>query len=231
PMAGQASSSSSSGGGSNGGASNDGDREIFRELMTVYLQKSASSNVRFQAASNGSYYRHAQQKQQNGKSSNSPLMQELSSAVIGLTSDYELRYREKLNDLRSNWVIDANCPRDSFRQVLDNVFVDNCNWGRVVTIFVFGSMFLSQCQRQGISGVTAAEVCDWSVEYVDKRVLQWINQNGGWLGLIRFYNDGESGGLGNGPNNNNNDSGVLTRLLTVAGAGLAIASLTSFLRA
>lgn len=199
----------------------ESDRAIMFDLMTEYLQ-----------------HRHPKQQQQqrqNGKRP-SPLIDDLKSAVLGLTNDYEQRYSRQLEDLRSNWIIDPSYPRESFKQVLDSVFVDDCNWGRFVTIFVFASLFMRQCQRQGVD-MAPADLCDWAADYVvQTSVLAWIKRNDGWLGLIRFYKDGDNGsgagqpgatGAANGPN----DGGVLTRLLTVAGAGLAIVGLTSFLRA
>ncbi|PAA68198.1 hypothetical protein BOX15_Mlig019434g1, partial [Macrostomum lignano] len=157
-----------------------------------------------------------------------PMMSDLLRCLLTLTKDYEQRYRKPLTELCNTWMMDAEHPRQSFEQVLDTMLADGCNWGRVVTMFIFVGMFMDKCTSQGVP-VSAGDVAGWTVDYLVTKVAPWIHSNGDWVGLIRFCGTGDATGAQQRAEADEQQSRMFRRVLTVGAAGLVMLGLTSLL--
>ncbi|PAA61357.1 hypothetical protein BOX15_Mlig016911g1 [Macrostomum lignano] len=156
--------------------------------------------------------------------SRDPLTDEVLKALLALTDEYEAKFKSQLGELAASWNVGRDNPRSSFIEVLDTVFLDGCNWGRVVTVFIFIGLFVRKCQSAGSTvSVSVDDVIDWSAAYLRDRLGQWISEHEGWLGLVHFYRDGDPAGQ------LATEGRMFKRLLTVAGASLALLSLGSLL--
>uniref|UniRef100_A0AAY4C3D6 Apoptosis regulator Bcl-2 family BH4 domain-containing protein n=1 Tax=Denticeps clupeoides TaxID=299321 RepID=A0AAY4C3D6_9TELE len=70
--------------------------------------------------------------------------------------------------------------RGTFSAVVEELFRDGVNWGRVVAFFEFGgAVCVESVGRQASPQVE--NVTQWMTEYLDGPLRVWIEDNGGWV--------------------------------------------------
>ncbi|KAJ7311075.1 hypothetical protein JRQ81_006673 [Phrynocephalus forsythii] len=70
-----------------------------------------------------------------------------------------------------------------FRQVMDEEFADgNTNWGRILTIFVFGGILAEKLQGQGVplEEKNLEQIAHFIAKYIIRTKAKWISEHGGW---------------------------------------------------
>lgn len=81
----------------------------------------------------------------------------------------------------------SRCPDEisqSFVKVLENIFSDNViNWGRIAILFTFAGQLAVYCDRHETQE-QADLVVFWLAEFVNTRLLKWIENNGGWVSSL-----------------------------------------------
>jgi hypothetical protein len=61
------------------------------------------------------------------------------------------------------------------------MFADNViNWGRIAVLFTFAGHIALYCNRHD-SQEDADLVVLWLTEFVNRKLLKWIQNNGGWV--------------------------------------------------
>ncbi|XP_078097493.1 bcl-2-like protein 10 [Mustelus asterias] len=112
----------------------------------------------------------------------------------------------------------ATAAADFLRRVVEEMSADEkMNWGRVVSIFAFAGVLGRHLRDSGIvmspeAGPSPADSLAESVaNYLGKERREWIEQNGGWEGFLRFF----------GSDDHWQESTVRNMLITVAGFGIA----------
>jgi hypothetical protein len=91
----------------------------------------------------------------------------------------------KHGELFANMMRTISCSSDdiseSFLKIVEAMFADNIiNWGRIAILFTFAGHLALYCDRHGSHG-DADLVVLWLTEFVNKRLLKWIQNNGGWV--------------------------------------------------
>lgn len=66
-----------------------------------------------------------------------------------------------------------------FSGVLNQLFADGINWGRIVGMFFFAAEFARQHVVAGQSDVVR-DIVDWTASYADQEVADWVDEKGGW---------------------------------------------------
>ncbi|XP_078386362.1 bcl-2-like protein 10 [Cetorhinus maximus] len=129
-----------------------------------------------------------------------------SAAAVGLG-------REETDTARA-----AVAAADFLRRVVEEMSADEkMNWGRVVSIFAFAGVLCRHLRDSGIAmspeaGPSPVDSLAESVaNYLGKERREWIEQNGGWEGFLRFF----------GSDDHWQESTVRNMLITVAGFGIA----------
>ncbi|XP_059808761.1 bcl-2-like protein 10 [Hypanus sabinus] len=104
------------------------------------------------------------------------------------------------------------------RRVVEEMSADEkMNWGRVVSIFAFAGVLCRHLRDSGLvmcpeAGPGPLDTLAESVaNYLGKERREWIEQNGGWDGFLRFFSREEHW----------QESTVRNMLITVAGFGIA----------
>ncbi|XP_066502930.1 apoptosis regulator Bcl-2a [Hoplias malabaricus] len=75
----------------------------------------------------------------------------------------------------------------SFVAVVEELFGDGVNWGRVVAFFEFGgTLCVESMNREMASQVE--HIAHWMTDYLNGPLLQgWIRDNGGWDSFVEIY--------------------------------------------
>ncbi|XP_072134307.1 bcl-2-like protein 10 [Mobula birostris] len=112
----------------------------------------------------------------------------------------------------------AAAAANFLRRVVEEMSADEkMNWGRVVSIFAFAGVLCRHLRDSGVvmcpeAGPGPLDTLAESVaNYLGKERREWIEQNGGWDGFLRFFSRDEHW----------QESTVRNMLITVAGFGIA----------
>lgn len=101
-------------------------------------------------------------------------------------NEFELRYAQAFSDLSSQLHITPATAYHSFESVMDEVFRDGVNWGRVVGLFVFGGALCVECVEKEMSALVG-RIVDWMTVYLDEHIQPWIQSHGGWDHFAQIF--------------------------------------------
>ncbi|XP_046882631.1 bcl-2-like protein 1 [Hypomesus transpacificus] len=101
------------------------------------------------------------------------------AALRDSADEFELRYTRAFNDLSSQLHITPATAYHSFESVMNEVFRDGVNWGRVVGLFAFGGALCAECVEKDMSHLVV-RIADWMTTYLDKHIQPWVQRQGGW---------------------------------------------------
>ena len=80
----------------------------------------------------------------------------------------------------------SDSAEDSFRQISEEVLrEENMNWGRVVSLFVYGGRVAEEFWRKREEH-RVVEVEEWLTDCVGQRE-EWIESKGGWVRFILSF--------------------------------------------
>ncbi|XP_029910851.1 bcl-2-like protein 1 [Myripristis murdjan] len=126
----------------------------------------------------------------------SPLRRERSASTTSLdavkealrdsANEFELRYARAFNDLHDQLHITPATAYQSFESVMDEVFRDGVNWGRVVGLFAFGGALCVECVEKEMSPLVS-RIAEWMTVYLDNHIQPWIHSQGGWERFAEIY--------------------------------------------
>lgn len=105
-------------------------------------------------------------------------------------NEFELRYTCAFSDLHNQLHITPATAYQSFENVMDEVFRDGVNWGRIVGLFAFGGALCVECVEKEMSPLVG-RIIEWMTVYLDNHIQPWIQSQGGWVSLsaIQHFND------------------------------------------
>lgn len=101
-------------------------------------------------------------------------------ALRDTANEFELRYARAFNDLHSQLHITPATAYQSFENVMDEVFRDGVNWGRIVGLFAFGGALCVECVEKEMSPLVG-RIIEWMTVYLDNHIQPWIQSQGGWV--------------------------------------------------
>lgn len=102
------------------------------------------------------------------------------AALRDSANEFELLYTQAFSDLSSQLDITPDTAYHSFKSVMDEVFKDGVNWGRVVGLFAFGGVLCVDCVEKDMSELVS-RIADWMTTYLDEHIGPWIQSQGGWV--------------------------------------------------
>ncbi|XP_010880218.1 bcl-2-like protein 1 [Esox lucius] len=133
-----------------------------------------------EATANGSVGNGRNSRRNLGKPSTPQgCMEAVKAALRDSADEFELRYTRAFSDLSSQLHITPATAYHSFESVMDEVFRDGVNWGRVVGLFAFGGALCVECVEKDMS-LLVARIADWMTTYLDEHIQPWIQIQGGW---------------------------------------------------
>ncbi|XP_029007025.1 bcl-2-like protein 1 [Betta splendens] len=100
-------------------------------------------------------------------------------ALRDSAEEFELRFTLAFSDLSSQLDVTLDTAYHSFKSVMDELFKDGVNWGRIVGLFAFGGVLCVECVEKNMSELVS-RVADWMTLYLDEHISPWIQSQGGW---------------------------------------------------
>ncbi|KAM3621453.1 uncharacterized protein V6R79_011366 [Siganus canaliculatus] len=116
-----------------------------------------------------------------GQSETSPGadIEAVKAALQNSADEFEERFTQAFSDLSSQLEITPDTAYHSFKSVMDEVFKDGVNWGRIVGLFAFGGVLCVECVERDASELVP-RIADWMTMYLDEHISPWIQSQGGW---------------------------------------------------
>lgn len=108
------------------------------------------------------------------------------TALRDSAEEFELLFTQAFSDLSSQLDITPDTAYHSFKSVMDEVFKDGVNWGRVVGLFAFGGVLCVECVEKDSSELVS-RIADWMTMYLDEHISPWIQSQGGWDSFARVF--------------------------------------------
>lgn len=109
-------------------------------------------------------------------------------ALRDSANEFELRFSRAFSDLHRQLHITPATAYRSFESVMDEVFRDGVNWGRVVGLFAFGGALCVECVDKEMSHLVS-RIVEWMTVYLDNHIQDWITAQGGWARFAEIYGD------------------------------------------
>ncbi|XP_064160558.1 bcl-2-like protein 1 [Anguilla rostrata] len=106
-------------------------------------------------------------------------LEAVKEALRDSANEFELRYSRAFSDLSSQLHITPATAYQSFESVMNEVFRDGVNWGRVVGLFAFGGALCVECVEKEMNPLVV-RIADWMTVYLDNHIQPWIQLQGGW---------------------------------------------------
>lgn len=132
------------------------------------------------AATNGLLVNSRNGGGQPGTSSSSGAdIEAVKAALRDSADEFELLFTQAFSDLSSQLDITPDTAYHSFKSVMDEVFKDGVNWGRIVGLFAFGGVLCVECVEKDASELVS-RIADWMTMYLDEHINPWIQSQGGW---------------------------------------------------
>ncbi|KAM7423223.1 hypothetical protein PAMA_010992 [Pampus argenteus] len=108
------------------------------------------------------------------------------AALQDSADKFELLFAEAFSDLSSQIDITPDTAYHSFKSVIDEVFKDGVNWGRIVGMFTFGGVICVKCVERDMSDLVS-RIVDWMTIYLDEHISPWIQSQGGWDCFVELF--------------------------------------------
>lgn len=100
----------------------------------------------------------------------------------------------------------------TFVGIADEIFQTGKNWGRIVAFLAFGATLAVYCVQKEDLAQLIDSIVEWVSVYMNQKLSDWIDENGGWDGFIAFFKKEDD------PPENGRSGGW--RVAAVAGLGL-----------
>ncbi|XP_061908604.1 bcl-2-like protein 1 [Entelurus aequoreus] len=107
-------------------------------------------------------------------------------ALRDSANEFELRYAHAFSDLHNQLHITPATAYQSFENVMDEVFRDDVNWGRIVGLFAFGGALCVECMEKEMSHLVG-RIIEWMTVYLDLHIQPWIESQGGWERFAEIF--------------------------------------------
>ncbi|XP_062871001.1 bcl-2-like protein 1 [Trichomycterus rosablanca] len=170
--------------GTEGGQVEEGNAEAAAESVTQTAVVNGSVNGTGSAGSPPHSPTATAQRQVNGTGG----LDAVKIALRDSANEFELRYSHAFSDLSSQLHITPATAYQSFASVMDEVFRDGINWGRIVGLFAFGGALCVECVEKEMSPLVA-RIAEWMTVYLDSHIQPWIQEHGGWEAFAKIFGD------------------------------------------
>ncbi|XP_063815173.1 bcl-2-like protein 1 [Pseudophryne corroboree] len=152
-------------------------RKGFNPSCCTELQDECLANG---ASPTGEAGRHA------GGHEESNVEEDVEQALLEASEEFELRYRRAFRDLTCQLHITPDTAYQSFEQVVQELFRDGTNWGRIVAFFSFGGALCVESANREMEELLP-RIIQWMTTYLNTSLEPWIQANGGWKAFVSLY--------------------------------------------
>lgn len=96
--------------------------------------------------------------------------------------ELERLYQRDFEDMSRQLGLASAAARSRFAEVIDELFRDGVNWGRIIAFFEFGGTVCVECAAREEMTAQVDRIAEWMTEYLNGPLSSWIEDNGGWVG-------------------------------------------------
>lgn len=98
--------------------------------------------------------------------------------------ELERLYQPDFTEMSRQLYLTSTTAQRRFAEVIDELFRDGVNWGRIIAFFEFGGTVCVECVAKEEMTPQVDNIAEWMTEYLNGPLSSWIQDNGGWVGLI-----------------------------------------------
>ncbi|XP_054841817.1 apoptosis regulator Bcl-2 [Eublepharis macularius] len=110
-----------------------------------------------------------------------PVPQVVHLTLCQAGDEFSRRYQRDFAQMSDQLHLTQVTARSSFVAVVEELFRDEVNWGRIVAFFEFGGMMCVESVSQEMYTLVD-NIAVWMTEYLNRHLYNWIQDNGGWVG-------------------------------------------------
>lgn len=94
--------------------------------------------------------------------------------------EFSRRYQRDFAQMSGQLHLTPFTARGRFVAVVEELFRDGVNWGRIVAFFEFGGVMCVESVNREMSPLVDS-IAAWMTEYLNRHLHNWIQDNGGWV--------------------------------------------------
>ncbi|XP_076868334.1 apoptosis regulator Bcl-2a [Brachyhypopomus gauderio] len=100
--------------------------------------------------------------------------------------EIERMYQRDFTAMSNQLYFTPSTAQRKFSAVIEELFSDGTNWGRIVAFLEFGgTMCVESVNREMASQVD--NIARWMTDYLNGPLKNWIQDNGGWDAFMEMY--------------------------------------------
>lgn len=96
--------------------------------------------------------------------------------------ELERLYQRDFVEMSRQLGLASAAAKTRFAEVIDELFRDGVNWGRIIAFFEFGGTVCAECASREEMTAQVDHIVEWMTEYLNGPLSSWIEDNGGWVG-------------------------------------------------
>ncbi|XP_071756941.1 apoptosis regulator Bcl-2 [Centroberyx gerrardi] len=101
--------------------------------------------------------------------------------------ELERLYQPDFTEMSHQLYLTSTTAQRRFTEVIDELFRDGVNWGRIIAFFEFGGTVCVECAGKEEMTSQVDHIADWMTEYLNGPLNSWIQDNGGWDAFVELY--------------------------------------------
>uniref|UniRef100_A0A8C7ZK61 Apoptosis regulator Bcl-2 n=1 Tax=Oryzias sinensis TaxID=183150 RepID=A0A8C7ZK61_9TELE len=101
--------------------------------------------------------------------------------------ELERLYQRDFTEMSRQLYLTSTTAKTRFAEVIDELFRDGVNWGRIIAFFEFGGTVCVECASNEEMSTQVASIAEWMTEYLNGPLNSWIEENGGWDAFVELY--------------------------------------------
>lgn len=101
--------------------------------------------------------------------------------------ELERLYQPDFTEMSRQLYLTSSTAQRRFAEVIDELFRDGVNWGRIIAFFEFGGTVCVECASKEDMSSQVDNIADWMTEYLNGHLNSWIQDNGGWDAFVELY--------------------------------------------
>ncbi|XP_016372235.1 apoptosis regulator Bcl-2-like [Sinocyclocheilus rhinocerous] len=100
--------------------------------------------------------------------------------------ELERLYQSDFAEMSKRLHLTSITAHQRFTAVIDELFGDGVNWGRIIAFFEFGGTVCVECVNKEMMA-HVDNIAGWMTEYLNGPLHGWIQENGGWEAFVELY--------------------------------------------
>ncbi|KAM6920455.1 apoptosis regulator Bcl-2 isoform 1-T1 [Lycodopsis pacificus] len=101
--------------------------------------------------------------------------------------ELERLYQPDFTEMSRQLYLTSTTAQRRFAEVIDELFRDGVNWGRIIAFFEFGGTVCVECAAKEEMVSQVDNIAEWMTEYLNGPLNNWIQDNGGWDAFVELY--------------------------------------------